>query len=132
MRRWWPSLCVPVALACQSPKPEGEAGPAPSSAPSAQPSVPRVYARDQRGVKSQGAGSGVLPGVAGETDGREIAAGKSFHAEAKKGCADTQCVGNNCAKVCAKWTSDNPPSSPDLRNKVYLGCLGSCLTEVDE
>lgn len=128
MRAWWFSLCLPAALACQSPKAESEAG----ALPSEKPAVPRINVADQKGTKRGTSTSGVLPGVAGETDGREVDAGVGFRAEAKKGCADTQCVGNNCAKLCAKWTNDNPPSSGDLRNKVYLSCLGTCLTEVDE
>lgn len=128
MRAWWLALCLPAVVACQSPKSETEAG----AAPSDKPSVPRINVADQKGAKRGSSAAGVLPGVAGETDGREVDAGVSFRAEAKKGCGDTQCVGNNCARLCSKWTNDNPPSNGDLKNKVYLSCLGTCLMEVDE
>jgi len=121
-----------VAGACQSPKPEGEAGASASVEPSAAPRNLRASASDQRRLRLD-ASAQVLPS-GGETDGREIDAGVGFRAEAKKGCSDTKCTGDNCARLCAKWTAENPPSAAtgDVRSKVYLSCLGTCLTETDQ
>jgi len=120
-----------LALGCESSKPAGGTG----ADPSGTAQVPQVKISDQRGVKRGGdAGSRdnqILPGLGGETDGREVDAGVGFRAEAKKGCSDTPCIGANCARLCTQWTNENPPKTPDLRTKVYLGCLGMCLPEAD-
>jgi hypothetical protein len=123
MRNAW-LFAILLLTACRSdpPAPAPAETAAPVQSAPAKPIVHSLRKSDQK-LARQGPGSDDSRGVP------TVDAGVGFRDQARTGCSDQKCIGANCTRLCSKWVADNPPPPGEDRNRVYFGCIGTCLTE---